>query len=90
MPTEFWTRTDSNSANNPALNLTGAPSFLMSFVPSGTNGDVLLEYNGGAVDPDTQVLIYGIAYDFTFEFSGDLPTQNNQGASQVAEQIEGS
>lgn len=89
MPTEFWARTDSNSANNPALNLTGDSAIQISFVPSGTNGDVLLEYDGGAVDPDTQVLIGGVAYDFTFDSSSTLPTANNQGAGRVPDQFEG-
>ncbi|MDP2606567.1 MAG: hypothetical protein Q8S00_28850, partial [Deltaproteobacteria bacterium] len=54
MSQTFWARTDSNSANNPALNLTGDPATQITFVPSGSNGDIFLEYNGGAPDPDTQ------------------------------------
>jgi hypothetical protein len=66
--TIYWTRTDSNSANNPALNSTGDPSVQIEFVTSGTNGDLILEQPApGAVDPDTQVLIDGVTYDFTFE-----------------------
>ena len=90
MPTEFWARTDSNSANNPALNLTGDPAIQISFVPFGATGDVLLEYDGGAIDPDTQVQIGGTAYNFTFDSSSTLPTANNQGAGQVPDQYEGS
>ena len=78
MPVDFWARTDSNSANNPALNLTGAPAIQISFVPSGTNGDVLLEYAGGGIDPDTQILIDGVSYDFVFEISATL-TNAKQG-----------
>lgn len=78
MPTSFWARTDSNNANNPALNLTGDPSVLIMFVPSGSNGDILLETNSGAADPDTQVEIGGVAYDFVFEFSSTLPTSGNK------------
>ncbi|QGY00073.1 hypothetical protein EI983_18105 [Roseovarius faecimaris] len=85
----FWARTDSNSANNPALNLTGDPATQITFVESGTNGDLILDTNGGAPDPDTQVEIGGISYDFTFELSGELPTQQNQGAGQVPDQFEG-
>ncbi|NNE89797.1 MAG: hypothetical protein HKN27_17145 [Silicimonas sp.] len=90
MPTDFWARTDSNSANNPALNLTGDDAILISFTPSGTNGDVVLDYNGGSIDPDTQVLIDGVAYNFTFESSSTLPTTVNQGAGQIPDQFEGS
>ncbi|MGM0743579.1 MAG: calcium-binding protein, partial [Pseudomonadota bacterium] len=85
----FWARTDSNSANNPALNLTGDPATQITLVESGTNGDLVLDTNGGAPDPDTQVEIGGTLYDFTFELSGELPTQNNQGAGQVPDQFEG-
>ena len=89
MPT-FWARTDSNSANNPALNLRGDPATQFTFVESGTNGDLTLDTNGGAPDPDTQVDIGGMLYDFTFELSGELPTQNKDGAGQVPDQFEGS
>ena len=90
MPATFWARTDSNSANNPALNLTGASAIEITFVPSGTNGDILLEYSGGGVDSDTQILIDGVAYDFVFELSATLPTLNSDGAQQVPDQFEGS
>jgi len=90
MPTSFWARTDSNSANNPALNLTGDPSALITFVPSGTNGDILLDANAGAADPDTQVEINGVPYDFVFESASTLPTAANQGAGQVPVQYQGS
>ena len=55
MPVAYWGRIDSNSANNPALNLTGDAALQFTFVPSGGSGDILLEYNGGDVDPDTQL-----------------------------------
>ncbi|MBT8417539.1 MAG: Hint domain-containing protein [Silicimonas sp.] len=90
MPKTYWARTDSNSANNPALNLTGDGAVEITFVPFGANGDILLEYNGGGFDPDTQVEINGTAYNFTFQFSGTLPTTNNQGANQVPAQYRGS
>jgi len=85
----FWARTDSNSANNPALNLTGDPAFQITFVESGTNGDLTLDANGGAPDPDTQVEIGGTFYDFTFALSAELPTLNRDGAQQVPDQFEG-
>lgn len=90
MPTTYWARTDSNSANNPALNLTGANSVEITFIPFGTNGDILLDANGGTFDPDTQVVIGGTAYSFVFEFSANLPTLNRDGAQQVPSQFEGS
>ena len=82
MPTSYWARTDNNSANNPALNLTGDPSVLITFVPSGTNGDILLDANAGAADPDTQVEIGGVTYDFIFEFSATLPTSGSKVPTQ--------
>lgn len=89
--TIYWTRTDSNSANNPALNSTGAASIQIEFVTSGTNGDLILEQPApGTVDPDTQVMINGAAYDFVFELSGTMPTTNNNGANQVPDQYKGS
>lgn len=89
--TIYWTRTDSNSANNPALNSTGDPPIQIEFVTSGTNGDLILEQPApGAIDPDTQVMIDGVAYDFTFELTGTMPTTNNNGANQVPEQYQGS
>ena len=81
MPVTFWTRTDSNTANNPNLNFTGAPSVQITFVPSGTGGDVILE-GGGVADPDTLVEIDGATYSFTFEFSATTPTASNQGGNQ--------
>ncbi|MDU8928985.1 Hint domain-containing protein [Alisedimentitalea sp. MJ-SS2] len=90
MSLTFWARTDSNSANNPALNLTGDPATQITFVASGTNGDLFLEPNGGAPDPDTQIEIGGVLYDFTFELAATLPTLNNDGAQQIPDQFEGS
>jgi len=91
MHSTFWARTDSGSANNPALNLTGDASVQITFVASGSNGDLILEQPaGGGVDPDTQISIDGISYDFTFEISGTMPTQNRDGAQQVPDQFEGS
>jgi len=56
----FLSRTDSASANNPALNLTGDPSVEITFLaqtPTGGRGDLILEPSpAGGVDPDTQVL----------------------------------
>ena len=90
MPTTYWARTDSNSANNPALNLLGDPAVEITFVPFGTNGDILLEANGGGFDPDTQVVIGGTAYSFTYELTATLPTLRRDGSRQVPEQFQGS
>lgn len=90
MPTSYWARIDSNTANNPALNLTGDPSVFVTFVPSGTGGDILLDANGGAADPDTQIEIDGVTYDFIFESSSTLPSAANQGGTQVPTQFQGS
>ena len=90
MPDTFWARTDSGSANNPALNLTGDAAIQIVFVPSGGSGDLFLEQpTGGGVDPDTQVDIGGTLYSFTFELSADLPTLKKDGAQQVPDQFEG-
>jgi len=74
----FWARTDNNSANNPSLNLTSDSATQITFVEPGTIGDLIfdtndeliLDTNGGAPDPNTQVEIGSISYDFTFELSG--------------------
>ena len=83
----YVAREDSGSANNPALNLTGAPAIELSFVAetdTGGAGDLFLDQpTGGGVDPDTQVEIGGTSYSFTYELSGTLPTQNRDGAQQV-------
>ncbi|MDD9923341.1 MAG: Hint domain-containing protein [Boseongicola sp.] len=89
MPTTFAARVDSNSANNPALNLNGDSAFVFSFVPAGTDGDIILDYNGGEFDPDTLVSIGGETYNFTFEFSAELPTLKRDGAQQVPDEFEG-
>jgi hypothetical protein len=89
MASTFWARIDSASANNPALNLTGDPAVGITFVPSGTSGDLILDTAGGAIDPDTQIEIEGIVYDFTFVLSGLMPTTKNNGSQQVPDQFEG-
>ena len=90
MHSTFWARTDSGSANNPALNLTGAAAVEITFVPSGASGDLILEQPaGGGIDPDTQIDIGGTTYDFTFELSGTMPTQKKDGSQQVPDQFEG-
>lgn len=91
--TTFFARTDSGSANNPALNLTGAAATEITFVnetDTGAAGDFILDQpSGGGVDPDTQVEINGILYSFTYELSGTMPTTKNNGSQQVPDQLEG-
>ena len=92
MQRSFFARVDSNSANNPALNLTGDPAIQLTFIdqtPGGGAGDLQLEQNGGSADPDTVVEIGGSTYSFTFELAGTLPTAKKDGAQQVPDQFEG-
>jgi len=91
MPT-YYARFDSNSANNPALNLNGDPAIQIDFVwesPTSPVGDVILEQDGGGIDPTSMVQIGGTNYTFTFEYTGTLPTPNRDGAQQMPEQFEG-
>ena len=91
LPVSFWAREDSGSAANPALNLTGASAVELTFVAetnTGGDGDLFLDTNSGGVDPDTQVEIGGVSYEFIFELSGTMPTKNSDGAQQVPDQFE--
>ena len=92
MPFTFWARNDSNSANNPALNLTGAPPTQLTFIaqtPAGGSGDMILD-GGGVSDPNTSVEIGGVSYSFTFELTGTMPVSKSDGANQVPDPFEGS
>jgi hypothetical protein len=76
----FYARGDSSSANNAALNVKNTsqqPTVQLTF-DSGPTGDLLLEYNGGANDPDTTVLINGVRYNFKVELTGGLPLNSNK------------
>ncbi len=76
----FYARGDGASANNAALNIDNTsqqPTVLITF-DSGPTGDIVLEANGGAPDPDTTVIIDGISYDFIVEQTGDLPIGNGK------------
>ncbi len=78
--TSFFARGDSSSANNAALNVENTsqqPVVELTFEAS-PDGDIVLEPNGGALDPDTTVLINGVRYDFTVELTGGLPDSNNK------------
>ena len=74
----FYARGDGSSANNAALNVENQSqqqTVLLTF-DSGTSGDLILGYNGGATDPDTTVIINGISYSFNVELTGVLPLGN--------------
>ena len=74
----FWARGDSQTANNASLNSQGTsttPTTEITFT-SGTDGNLELDYNNGDFDPDTQVIVDGVTYNFTVEFSGNLPIAN--------------
>ncbi len=87
--TTYNVRIDSSSANNPALNLTGASSFEITFVKTEPSGDLTLEQGVGNIDPDTLVLIGSTTYQFTYDWSGTLPTLVSQGAGRVPVQFRG-
>ena len=78
----FYARGDSSSANNASVNSQGTkttPTTELVFdldPAAGANGDYILEYNGGASDPDTLMYVDGVATTFTVEFSGSLPVSN--------------
>ena len=74
----FYARGDRNTANNAALNAqntNSTPTTEITF-SSGTNGNLQLETNGGAADPDTTIIINGVEMSFTVNFSGTLPFSN--------------
>jgi hypothetical protein len=76
----FYARGDGASANNAALNVNNTsqqPVVLLTFEAS-PGGDIVLERNGGAPDPDTTVLINGVRYNFTVELTGGLPISNGK------------
>ncbi len=76
----FYARGDSSTANNATLNVMNSsrqPTVLITF-DSGPNGDLVLERNGGAADPDTTVIIDGVSYNFKLEQTGNLPTNHDK------------
>lgn len=71
----FYARGDGSSANNASLNVESKsqqPTTLITF-NSGPSGDIILDGNGGGVDPDTTVTINGTTYNFVVEQTGTLP-----------------
>ncbi len=76
----FYARGDGSTANNAALNVDSKsqqPTVQITF-NSGASGDIILDANGGGVDPDTTVTIGGTTYNFTLEQTGDLPLNNGK------------
>ena len=79
-----WARGANANAGNASLNVRSKsqiPTTELEFITSGTNGDYLLDFatdgtGAPAIDPDTTVLINGVEYSFTVEFSGTLPNSN--------------
>lgn len=78
----YYARGDSNSANNAELNVMNVsqqPVTAIQFT-SGTGGDLLLDFvpddsdadSYPEFDPDTQIIINGETYNFTFLKSGTL------------------
>jgi hypothetical protein len=85
----YYVRTDSSTANNAEINLTGTPTFEITFVAetqSSAPGDLIL---AGGPDPDTQVEIGGQTYSFSVDWVGTLPSANNQGGNKVPSQFQG-
>ncbi|WP_343117376.1 Hint domain-containing protein [Ostreiculturibacter nitratireducens] len=72
----FYARVDSETAKNGTINVQPTstyPTTELTFT-SGDGGDLALDFNDGGIDPDTQVIIDGVTYDFTVVMQGYLPT----------------
>lgn len=84
----FFARGDGSSANNAALNVDSKSQQATVEITfeSGATGDIVLDGNGGDVDPDTTVTIDGVSYNFIVEQTGDLPIGNGK----VPDVLEGS
>ena len=68
------------SAGNNVLNLDTGTDFTFYFITDGdldgtedAAGNLILDANGGLSDPDTMVVIDGVAYEFIVEGVGELP-----------------
>lgn len=83
----FYARGDASSANNASLNVENPSkqATVQITFDSGLTGDIVLESNGGAADPDTTVIIGGVSYNFIVEQTGNLPT----GSNKVPDVLEG-
>ncbi|KAF0117033.1 MAG: type I secretion target repeat protein [Rhodobacteraceae bacterium] len=86
----IFARQDSITANNATLNPIGtnqAPTTALIFTDNNGAGDLSLEYNGGLPDPDTQVIIGGITYNFTVSLTGVLPGNSQVPAALVGRTV---
>lgn len=79
MGISFWARGDSAKANNSEINSSGTSKVAttqLTFESDGANGDTKFDFNDGASDPDTVLIIDGIARTFTVEVTGNLASVN--------------
>ena len=73
----FWGRIDDNHRKDKEIEPTDDPAKEITFVPKGDDGDLVLENDGKSVDPDTAVEIDGDVYDFRFEMTGTVPSDDD-------------
>lgn len=75
MALTFYARGDSRTANNDEINVDNTnktPVTELTF-EAADGGDLDLDFNDGQPDPDTVLIIDGVARSFTLELTGDLP-----------------
>lgn len=74
MADTFWARVNQDSAGNDAINLEKDVAPLeITFVAKDPDGDTFLD---AGLDPNTQVSINGVSYDFEYIVYGTLPNDN--------------
>lgn len=76
----FWARTTSSTANATTLVVGPSNAVQISFSNDNPNipgadqlGDLVLESNNGAPDPDTWVIVNGVTHTFTYDIVGTFP-----------------
>lgn len=81
----FWARSTSSTANASTLVVGSQPATQISFTNDNpnvagadTSGDLVLESTGGAIDPDTWVIINGVSYTFTYDLVGTFPVNDGK------------
>ena len=84
----FQARGDSGTASNASINVENTnqtPVTEITFVAT-EGGNVILDFNDGAADPDTRVMVDGVEYQFRVELSGNLAGRglNNVGGSDLS------
>lgn len=79
----FWAKTTSSTANAATLVAGNANAVQISFSNDNPNlpgpdqaGDLVLESNNGAQDPDTWVIVGGVTHRFTYDIVGTFPVDN--------------